>query len=61
MARLVLQTNMGKTDGNLLLKLLHTPGLNLEHLKSHNVGSLHRIVDKLIDQVIRLSSLIIRS
>lgn len=50
-AALVMETSMSKTDANLLYKMLHTPGFNVSDLTCHNAGSLHKIVDTLVELV----------
>lgn len=55
-AELVMQTHMSKTDANLLYKMLHSPGFNINDLVYRNVQSMHAIVDELVDQVTFLSS-----
>jgi hypothetical protein len=50
-AALVMKTNMSKTDANLVLKMLRSPGFDLSKLKCKNVNSLHQIIDGLIEIV----------
>jgi hypothetical protein len=51
LAKYILQTNMSKTDANLLFKMLRAPGFDLNHLTCKNVESMHLVVDKLCEQV----------
>jgi hypothetical protein len=55
-AELVMQTHMSKTDANLLYKMLHSPGFNINDLAHRNVQSMHEIVDQLVDQVTFVNS-----
>ena len=55
-AGLIMKTNMSKTDADLLLKMLHSPGFTVKNLKSKNVKSLHQIIDSLVQQVSRFQN-----
>ena len=44
-------TNMGKTDTNLLLKMLREPSFDLAQLRTKNATSLHKIIDGIIARV----------
>jgi len=50
-ARYCQVTNMGKTDTNLLIKMMRKPSFDLAMLKTKNATSLHRIIDGIVARV----------
>jgi len=45
----ILKTHSGKTDANLLMKMMHDPSFDASTLRAKNVDTLYAVVDTLIE------------
>jgi hypothetical protein len=45
----ILKTHTGKTDANLLMKMMHDPSFDASTLRAKNVDTLYAVVDTLIE------------